>query len=95
MTSPASRSDVELAVAAASGRFRTHGGGVRLVDVDDGRAVVGFTGACQGCPCRPQCLESTVVPIVSAAPGVVSVEAVGVRLDEETRQRLRNFLAVS
>lgn len=95
MTSSVSRADVERAVAAASGRFRSHGGGVRLADVEDGRVVVGFTGACQGCPCRPQCLQATVVPIVTAAPGVVGVEAVGVRLDEEARERLRGFLDVS
>lgn len=84
--------EVAAAVARASRRFRSHGGGVALRAVTDDAVEVAFTGFCTGCACRPQCLMATVEPVVLGVPGVRRVDAVGVRLDDQSRARLDAFL---
>ncbi len=91
---PAAPDPEMLAAAAhaASRRFRSHGGGVSVVGMSGDVARVSFHGMCTGCPCRAQCLEATVIPILTTVPGVRDVAATGVRLDPEARERLREFL---
>ncbi len=84
--------ELDRAVARANARFRPHGGGIELLSVTDGRARIRFAGLCTGCACRAQCLLATAEPELRTVDGVTEVEAVGVRLDPDQRERLTAFL---
>ena len=83
---------VEVAVAAAGRALRAHAGGLELVEVVDGEAVVRFTGMCTGCAFKPMTMAATVEPLLRAVPGVRGVRALGGRADEEAMARARRFL---
>ena len=54
----------------------SHGGGVELVGVADGVAVVRMEGSCEGCPASAMTLKLAIEDaVLKAAPDVVRVEA--------------------
>ena len=61
-----------------------HGGEVTLVSVEDGVAMLRFEGACRGCPLRPVTLLWQIRRPLLKIPGIVNVEAVGLRVTEST-----------
>ena len=83
---------VEVAVAAAGRALRAHAGGVELVEVVDGEAVVRFTGMCTGCAFKPMTMAATLEPLFRDVPGVRGVRALGGRADDEAMERARRFL---
>ncbi len=56
----------------------SHGGGVELVSVEDGVAVVRMQGSCEGCPASAMTLKLAIEDaVLKAAPDVERVEAEG------------------
>ena len=56
----------------------SHGGGVELVEVADGVAVVRMQGSCEGCPASAMTLKLAIEDaVLKAAPDVERVEAAG------------------
>jgi len=73
-----------------------HGGGLELIEVSsDGAVEVQFDGLCRGCMFRPLTLYGTIIPTLSQVPGVSSVRARGVRISEESAERLATALSFS
>lgn len=83
---------VATAVARADRALRAHAGGLDLVEIRDGEAVVRFTGMCTGCAFKPMTMAATVEPMLTAVPGVTSVGAAGGRADPVAMERARRFL---
>ncbi len=68
---------VEEALASVRPALERDGGGIDLVDVEDGVAKVKLKGACSGCPGARMTLEMVVFnAIKEKAPEITSVEAV-------------------
>lgn len=87
------RTALAAAVADVSTRMRSHAGGVEVVSAaDDGRVELRFTGMCCGCPYKVLTWEATVEPALRAVPGVMHVDAPGVRVSDEARARLRAYV---
>ena len=59
-----------------------HAGEASLVSVEGGIVTLRFEGACRGCPLRPVTLLSLIRRPLLKIPGVLDVQAMGVRLTE-------------
>ena len=71
------REKVEAALALIRPQLQADGGGVELLDVNDGTVTVRLTGACGGCPMATMTLKNGVERIVKErVPEVVEVVAV-------------------
>jgi Fe-S cluster biogenesis protein NfuA len=65
-----------------------HAGGIELVEVAGGVALVRYTGMCTGCQLRPLTTVSTVRPALLEVDGVEAVEVEGSRISAEAEARL-------
>jgi Fe-S cluster biogenesis protein NfuA len=71
------REKVEAALAEIRPALQRDGGGVELVDVNNGTVTVRLTGACGGCPMATMTLKQGVERIIKEqVPEVVEVIAV-------------------
>ena len=72
------RTRVEAALESVRPYLATHGGGVELLEVQDGVARVRLEGTCNGCPSSMATLQQAIERAVyDAAPDVERVEAEG------------------
>ncbi|MGH3262463.1 MAG: NifU family protein [Trebonia sp.] len=72
--------------------MRTHGGGIRLLELGrDGAVRVGFTGLCASCQLRPLTFAHTIEPALASVPGVSRVSADGARISDEALVRIRRY----
>lgn len=84
----------EFALVDARRRLRSHGGDLRVVDVDDDGAVeVEFTGACRGCPALAFTFVAVVEPTLLAVDGVSSVTTRQGRFSRHVADRVRRLTA--
>jgi len=66
----------EEALDAARPYLKSHGGGVELLEVEEGVARVRLTGSCNGCPSSATTLKSAVEEVLTGAvPEIARVEA--------------------
>lgn len=71
------REKVESALAQIRPQLQAEGGGVELVDVDNGTVKVRLTGACGGCPMAAVTLKAGVERVIKEhVPEVVEVVSV-------------------
>lgn len=84
---------LDLRVASLNRVMRAHRGGVEVVSSDGGQASVRFQGMCTGCTYRPICAETMVRPALTEVEGVVDVNIIGIRVNEENRRDLTRSLA--
>jgi Fe-S cluster biogenesis protein NfuA len=86
--------DADAALTEARRRIRSHGGDLRLVEVDhDGAAEVEFTGACRGCPALAFTFLAVVEPTLLAVDGVSSVTTRQGRFSRHVADRVRRLTA--
>ena len=76
--------DLETRVREALEQVRpymeSHGGGVELVELDDGVARLRMLGGCEGCPASASTLEHAIMGALDEhAPDLAGVELDGVR----------------
>jgi Fe-S cluster biogenesis protein NfuA len=82
---------IEARIHAVSHLMSAHGGRIELLSVSDaGKVRVRFRGLCTACALKPITLTAIVRPALMSIPGVEEVEAVGVHLSEEARERLES-----
>lgn len=67
--------------------LRTHGGGCRILSVDEGVVELEFADACTGCRLRPLTLMGAIRPRLLAIDGVVDVKARGVGVSKAVADR--------
>jgi Fe-S cluster biogenesis protein NfuA len=83
---------VRQALRRAEGYLRSHGGTVELRGIDQAGVVeVKFGGMCLGCPARPVTVMSVIRRCLAELDFVSDVQAVGVAISSETRQRLEGI----
>ena len=71
------REEVEAVLAEIRPNLEADGGGVELVDINDGVVSVQLTGACSGCPMRQVTLTGGIARVLKEqVPGVKEVIAV-------------------
>lgn len=71
------REKVEAALALIRPQLQADGGGVELLDVNDGTVTVRLTGACGGCPMATMTLKNGVERVIKErVPEIVEVVAV-------------------
>jgi Fe-S cluster biogenesis protein NfuA len=61
-----------------------HGGEITLISVEDGVVTLRFEGACRGCPLRPVTLLWQIQRPLLKVPGIVNVQALGLKITEST-----------
>lgn len=61
-----------------------HGGEVSLISIGDGVVTLRFEGACRACPLRPVTLLWQIRRPLLKIPGVINVQAIGLRVTEST-----------
>jgi Fe-S cluster biogenesis protein NfuA len=84
--------EADLALTEARRRIRSHGGDLRLVEVDhDGAAEVEFIGACRGCPALAFTFVAVVEPTLLAVDGVSSVTTRQGRFSRHVADRVRRL----
>ena len=64
--------------------LQIHGGEISLVSVESGVVTLRFEGACRGCPLRPVTLLFLIRTTLLRVPGIVDVQALGLRLNAFT-----------
>lgn len=69
---------VERALSEVRPQLQSHGGDVRLVDVNDDVVRLQMEGSCHGCPSSAQTMKSTIEQaILAAAPDAAAIEVDG------------------
>lgn len=71
------REKVEEVLAEIRPHLEADGGGIELVDIEEGTVTVRLTGACSGCPMRIMTLQNGIERILKEqVPDVKEVVAV-------------------
>lgn len=71
------REQVEQVLSEIRPHLEADGGGVELVDIEEGTVKVRLTGACSGCPMRTMTLQNGIERILKEqVPDVKEVVAV-------------------
>jgi Fe-S cluster biogenesis protein NfuA len=66
------------ALEAVRPHLASHGGGVELLAINEGKVQLRLHGTCKGCPSSAETLKQAIeAAIYSAAPDVVAIEAEG------------------
>ena len=90
---PVDRVALDRRLPIISNLLASHGGDIEIDEVSAAGVVrVKFKGFCTACTLRPFTLERVVRPLLTAVEGVTAVEAVGVRISEESQRRLEASL---